>query len=487
MNVNLRLSDEQRIIFRLAWPAILEMALYMLVWIVDTAMVGHLGAEALSAVGLGGQFFWTVTWVFGSIGIGATIMVSRYVGAGNFERARRAGEQGLGVALVLGLLVWIGMRYITPWFFRLSHTEPVVSQMGMTYVNIVSLSSAPWIAGYAASSVLRGWGDTRTPLYIAATGNALNIIGDYALIYGRFGFPAMGVSGAAYATVASIIVRFLLSLIAVCRKGDYFEDNGEGTNGPGIQGTQTTPLLGTIARPGLNFRRVLTPDFKLIRTITRLSIPSGMEAFLAEGARTVNTVLLTVLGTVPFAAFQIVVAAESLSYMPGYGFAVASTVLMGQRLGKGDVEHAERGVGEAMRLALVLMSSVGAILALMPGAILSLFTGDREVILAGIPCLMLAALEQPLIAVADTLSAALKGAGDTKGPFYISAVTSWGFRFPLMFLAIRVLGYPLPVAWVIIVAGVALQAYLIRRRYKRGAWRHSDLLNAPGASSPSQD
>lgn len=455
---NDELRDRRRTILRLAWPAIFEMALYMLVWIVDTAMVGRLGAAALSAVGLGGQFYWTVTWVFGSIGIGTTIVVARYVGAANFERARRTGEQALGMAFAVGLVVWAGVWYFAPWFFRLSGAESIVKMSGTVYIRAISLSTAPWIAGYAASGVLRGWGDTRTPLYIATIGNALNILGDYALIFGRLGFPALGVSGAAYASAGSIIVRFFLSLAAVLGK-----DNGN-PYGPG-----------NIARPGLRFTRIFSPDFGLMGLVARLSLPAGLEAFLVDGARTVNMIFLTALGTVAFAAHQVVIVAESLSFMPGYGFAVASTVLVGQRLGEGNISRAEEDTKESVRLSLILMSLTGALLAAFPRPILRLFTDEASVIDQGIPCLMLAALEQPLLAVADTLSAALKGAGDTKGPFYIAAVASWGFRMPLMFLAVRVLGYPLPVAWIIIVAGVGFQAILIYRRYKRGDWKRIKL------------
>ncbi|HHY38144.1 MAG TPA: MATE family efflux transporter [Clostridia bacterium] len=458
------LRDRRRTILRLAWPAILEMAFYMLVWIVDTAMVGRLGAAALSAVGLGGQFYWTVTWVFGSIGIGTTIVVARYVGAANFDRARKAGEQALGMAFVIGLVVWAGVWYSSPWFFRLSGAESVVEMSGTVYIRVISLSTAPWIAGYAASGVLRGWGDTRTPLYIAAIGNALNVVGDYALIFGRLGFPALGVSGAAYASAGSIIVRFCLSLVAVLRKENGNASNAYNTYGPG-----------NIARPGLRFTRIFSPDFGLMGLIARLSVPAGLEAFLVDGARTVNMVFLTTLGTVAFAAHQVVIVAESLSFMPGYGFAVASTVLVGQRLGEGNIRRAEEDTKETVRLSLMLMSLTGVLLAAFPGPILRLFTDEAGVIARGIPCLMLAALEQPLLAVADTLSAALKGAGDTKGPFYIAAVASWGFRVPLMFLAVRVLGYPLPVAWIIIVAGVGFQAILIYRRYRKGDWKRIKL------------
>lgn len=517
------LRNRRRTIFRLAWPAILEMAFYMLVWIVDTAMVGRIGAGALSAVGLGGQFYWTVTWVFGSIGIGTTIVVARYVGAGDLDRARRAGEQALGMAVMIGLAVWAGIRCSTPWFFRMSGAEPEVAMSGTAYVNIVSLSTAPWIAGYAASGVLRGWGDTRTPLYIAAVGNALNVIGDYALIFGRLGLPAMGVSGAAYASAGSIIVRFVLSVAAVFRKDndpgygpsgyssrelaraikvqqsrvaaasafssrepahDETLDDGRGCEParsenespePPLDVPVVPPLPGSIARPGLRFTRIFAPDFGLMGLIARLSLPAGLEALLVDGARTVNMVFLTTLGTVAFAAHQVVVVAESFSFMPGYGFAVASTVLVGQRLGEGNIRRAEEDTRESVRLALTFMSLSGVFLAVLPGPILRLFTGEHGVIAAGIPCLMLAALEQPLLAVADTLSAALKGAGDTKGPFYIAAAASWGFRVPIMFIAIRVLGYPLPVAWVIIVAGVALQAALTYRRYRRGDWKRIKL------------
>lgn len=430
-------------VLRLAWPAILEMMLHMGIWIVDTAMVGRLGAAALSATGLGGQVYFSLIFVLGGIGVATTAMVSRHVGAGE---GRQAGFVA-GQALVLGLVAAAGLAVAVQagahLIYDLASLGPAVGALGTTYMRIISLGAPLLVVNLIANGALRATGDTRTPLLIAATVNALNAIFDYLLIFGVAGLPRLGVAGAALASLTAQVAGGILGLVALARQNPAFRPRWAGWR----------------------------PHWETIRRLVRLSIPAALESLFMDGARTVNMFAVSGLGVAAFAASQVAVAAESLSFLPGYGFTIAASILVGQKLGARAPGEARNSVVQALLLALAVMSSMGLFFLVMPRFLVGFFTRDAAVVDLAARCLMIAALVQPAIATTEVLTGALRGAGDTRTAMYVTAFGSWGLRVPLTYLGVYAFGFSLAGVWLIMVLDWFARSLLAAVVFRRGRWQ----------------
>ncbi len=430
-------------ILALAWPAIMEMSLHMIAWIVDTAMVGRLGAAELSAVALGGQVYFSSAFVLGAVGVGVTALVARCKGENDLIGATHTTEHGLFLALSLGLLLTAIMLPNAHRIYALAGTEPAVTALGTSYVRTISMAALIYLPTMAANGAMRGLGDTRGPLMVTVVTNLVNVAGDYLLIFGHFGFPRLGVTGAAWALVAGKACGGILALYLLSRREDV----------------------------RLRISHMIRPNSTTLKRIIRISVPVGVETILRDGARTISTFMIAAMGTVTLAAHQVTVTAESLSFMPGYGFAIAASIITGQSLGAGCAERAEEGTKEAWLLGLTIMSVMGLIFFIFPQQIIRLFTADPQVVELGSRCLRIAAFMQPFISTSDVFSGALRGAGDTRTAMYISAFGSWAIRVPLVLLGVYVLDLSLAGIWVIILIEIAVRALLARSVFQKGRWK----------------
>ncbi|SET59633.1 putative efflux protein, MATE family [Natronincola peptidivorans] len=432
----------------LAWPVILEMMMHTLVWTADTAMVGRLTPAAIAGVNLGAHIMFSMGHIFGALGIGATAMVARHIGAGERDKAEYIGAQalliGILISIMVGTLLIIGAK---PIFQRVVQ-DPEVIILGTDYLRIVSIGLFFFIPLMIGNAMLRGAGNTVIPLVSAIVANTFNIVGDYVLIFGKFGFPELGVRGAAIATGTAQAVAAMVTL--------YFLLRGKS----GIQ---------------LKLSYLFKWDFKAIKAVTNLSIPAGLEMMMNEGSRLVSALWIAQLGTIAYAAHSLAVAAESISFMPGYGFAIAATTLVGQNLGNKDIESADKSAKKATLFAVLLMGSVGILFFMIPHTIMALFSTDRATVATAAMCLRVGAFEQIPIAIGMTASGALKGAGDTKGPFKIALITNLLIRLPLIYMVVFVFQLHVAYVWGVSVIQFIVEASLMTARYKKGSWKEVNV------------
>jgi MATE family multidrug resistance protein len=438
----------QKRILMLAWPVIMEMALHTAVWVIDTAMVGRLNAEALNAVGLGGQIIFTVTSIFAGVGVGAMVLVARYTGANRKEDMNSAASQGLGIGIVVGIalamILGCGSRPLLAFFVG----DEKVLELGIDYMRITSVSAAFMVPLNVASSIMRGMGNTKTPMIIASIANIINIVGDYVLIFGRFGFPRLEVTGAAIATAAGQIIASII-------------------------------IVGILMSGRSGVRICMADMFRLsgsmIRRIIRLSIPASLEEFTHSGSRVISSLWITSMGPAAFAANSVAVSAESISFMPGYGFAVAASTLVGQNLGARNSDEAEESAVMSTLMGFVLMTIVGLMFFFFPAIIISVFTNLPEVMEMATKCLRVGAFEQPFIALSMIMGSSLRGAGDTRGAFIIAAVSNWMVRLPLVYVVVYVLRLDVTYVWAVTLVQFMVESGLLTYRFLRREWKDIDL------------
>lgn len=431
-------------ILKVALPAMAEMLLYTIIGLVDIAFVGRLGAAPLAAVGLGAEIFFSVVFFLEALGIGAAILVAQSKGAGNREDADRITGYTYFIGLLMGLLAgYLGLRY-SPAILGFFPLEAEVSAYVIGYLNITFLVAPLAVMVYMSGTVFRGLGRTDIPMKIALLANVVNIFGDYVLVFGKWGFPQMGVAGAALATsIAHMVVFVVISYLLFSGRTEIR-----------IRGRLLWPVR-----------------WNYVKEIFVLGLPNLAEQFFYTSANLISIFLLIYLGTLAFASHEVALTVEMVSYMPGFGIAVAVTSLVGQAVGAGNKQEMLRVSRGSTEMALILMGMIGLAFALFPGAIARIFTNDADVIGIAATIIRIAALEQLTIALNMVAAGILKGTGDTRTPLYISAAFTWLFRIPLLYLFIRVWSLDIRMVWYMFITDWFLRAILYVIILQRGKWK----------------
>lgn len=442
---NLSNSDLRKKILILAIPAIGEMVLHMLVGVSDVAFVGRLGVNQLAAIGIATNVLFTLLFVFAAIGVGATAIVARHVGANENDKANFVTSQafllGIIMALIIGTLLYFNAESLMGFFAK----EAEVIYFGTQYLEVTAFPSVLILIFFVLRGVVIGSGNTRLPLLLAFIATTMNVIGNYVLIFGKWGFPALGVAGAAWAT--SIALSFVsIILIAILFSGKI--------------------------KVKIEIQHVKLPNIDTIKRILKVSIPAQIEELLRGGGNLLVTLLISInLGAIAYASHTVALTVESLSFMPGVGFAIATTSLVGQLLGAKKPAEAERVGWEAFKMAGLTMGIFGLIFFFFSETMVRLFTNDPQVVPIAAMVIKIAAIEQPLMALEFVLAGALRGAGDTKWAMYISLIGNWFVRIPFLALVIYILDLGIIAIWVVFVIDWLIRSAIAVVRFKSGKWK----------------
>lgn len=413
-------------------------------------MVGHLGAAAITAVGLSMQPLWLVHGFFMGLGAGTTALIARFTGARQAAEADRVAHQSflLGTALAL-LFAVLTLPFARP-IVALMGAEAEVVELGALYLQYLIPGLVLMMIFTVLAACLRGAGDTRTPMWVNLGVNLFNVGLAYVLIYGRLGFPAMGVAGAGLAATISRSLGTLALLVIM------------------FTGRTVIRLTPSAPTAGWAYFRL---DWPVAARIFRIGMPAAAERLVNSIGMLLYTRVVASLGTVAFAAHTLALNVESLSYMPGIGFSVAATTLVGQSLGAGRPDRAESSGWECNRLGMWVMGLVGLVFLLFPAALLGLFTTDAAVIAAGIVALRVVAFMQIPEAIGFVLSGALRGAGDTRSVLYITAAGVWVVRLGAALVLVYLLDLGLLGAWLAMALDWVFRSAYLVARFRAGGWK----------------
>lgn len=439
----------------LAWPAILEMFLMTFKQIVDSAMVGRLGEEAVAAVGLALSPTMFFMGAFAAIGVGSTAVVARFVGAGSQGDANRAGHQSLILSAMVSFVISTVIFFLARYVIVFMGAEPHVIPLGTTYMRTLSPGLIFASTVFVMSGVLRGSGDTKSPMKVNAISNVFNVILNFFLIFEtrtmilgglEFTVPGagLGVMGAALGT----IISRGFGAVAIL----YILFNGS-----------------TVI--SLSWKGLKKIDMDIMGRIIRLGIPAAIERMVMSSGQIMFNRIVASLGTTAFAAHHLAIVAESISYMPGFGFSMAATTLVGQALGAKDPDLAEKCGRETWRLGTIVMSFMGILFFVFPHYFMNFLTHEKEVIALGIMCLRIVAVAQPPFAATIILSGALRGAGDTKFPMYASIIGIWAIRLSLALFFGILLDMGLFGVWVAMAIDLFARGFLFYFRFRAGHWK----------------
>lgn len=431
-------------IWNLAYPAIIEQLLVTLVSMADMIMVGGLGASAIAAIGISNQPIFTANAFFSAISIGSTALIARLMGAQDYKLANQAARQSLILAVSSSLVLMLGVFAFAPAMIHFMHAEPDVAPLAITYSRIMGVSLLFSLTSMILNGVLRGAGDMRTPMRVNLVANVVNIILNYFLIFGIGPFPRLGVAGAAIATLIAHMVAFFL-VLSVFFSGKFV----------------------------LNFKRSQSyrPDWVIIKRILNVGLPASIEQLIMRLGMMLYARTVSGLGTVAYAAHQIAINSEGITFTPGMGFSMASTTLVGQSLGAGMPERAKRFGIESRHLAMFSMGTLGLLLFFFPTQIISLFTNDQAVIDQGVVCLRIIALVQPIMGATFVMMGSLRGAGDTRFVMLVTMLGIWGGRLGTAYLLVNVMDLGLKGAWIAMAVDHVVRGSLASLRFHHGGWQ----------------
>ncbi len=416
----------------------------------DVYLVGHLGADAISAVGVSQIITMVVGVVMISVSTGAFTMVAQAIGARSAAEASATTKQ----ALALVALISIGLSLIGATSARLTlellSMPASVVELGTVYLQVFFAGLVFMTLNFTLSNCLYGAGETRVPLYLNAFMGVLKIALSYLLIFGVGPMPELGVAGAALASVLSRAVGFFLGMALL------------------YSGRLSLQLL-----PGTAY----LPERERARRMLRIGIPSAMQGLFRNGSGVVflKLVALTAAPVAAVAAYSIGNQMERIVRRTSLAFGTAATTLVGQNLGAKNPQAAAQSGWTATLVGTSSMILLGLPLAIFAPEFMRLFTSDPAIIQTGTIYLYAIAIAEPFHALAIATGGGLRGAGDTRPALYYTIISQWLVRLPAGYALAFWLGWDINGLWVALVAFSILQAVLTLRKFAEGRWKEQTI------------
>lgn len=416
------------------------------VGMIQLFLVGMLGPSALSAVGLAQAFTGVLFTAMMSISRGGLTMVAQAIGAESMEQASAAAKQVFtllfGFSIVFGLFSFAISPYLIPALI----SDPEVIALGTPYLRVFFAGMPFMTLNRAIASCFQGSGDTRTPFFLALFASTVQICTSYVLIFGHWGFPELGVAGAAFGGFTGRAVSTLVGLTLL------------------YSGRFSLKLL-----PSTSYRL----NWALARRLLKIGVPSGIQGILRNGSSLVylKFIGMTALSTTAVAAYTIGNQMERILRSNGLAFGTTATALVGQSLGARDPDAAERNGWMTLLIAVFTNVLLGVPAILFARQFMGLFTDAPGVIDIGVVYVLAVVLAEPFITAANASGGGLQGAGATMPPMYYTLVSQWFVRLPVAYVLAFPLGYGINGIWVALVVYGALQAVLTVRKFGKGEWK----------------
>ncbi|NDZ77076.1 MATE family efflux transporter [Streptomyces sp. SID10853] len=422
-----------REIIALAVPAFGALVAEPLFVMVDSAIVGHLGTRQLAGLGVAAALLSTAVSIFVFLAYATTAAVARRVGAGDLQAAIRQGMDGIWLALLLGALVIAVVLPTAPWLVSIFGASADASPYAVTYLRISSIGIPAMLVVLAATGVLRGLQDTRTPLYVAIGGFAANAALNAALVYGA----GLGIAGSAWGTVIAQFAMVAVYLVVVVR----------GARKHGAS---------------------LLPDMAGIRACAQAGVPLLVRTLSLRAVLMTATAVAAHLGDTDVAAHQIVLSLWSLLAFALDAIAIAGQAIIGRYLGAGDAEGAKEACRRMVQWGIASGVVLGALVVASRPLFVPLFTSDEAVRDVLLPALLVVAVAQPISGIVYVLDGVLMGAGDGRYLAWAMVVTLAVFT-PVALL-VPTLGGGLTALWWAMALMMAVRTVTLWLRARSGRW-----------------
>ena len=439
---NLTEGSSLRALTGLAMPMLVGAVLQNLQSLIDLFWVGRLGPTAVASVAMSGTVLMILFPMLMGVSTGTVALVARATGAGRPQDASAAAGQSLALALILGGASAVLGLLFSRDLFRLLGAAPDVVAGGSAYLRVSLLGSFTVFALFIGNAALQGAGDAVTPMWIMGVANVVNMVLDPLFIFGLGPVPAMGVRGAAIATVLAQGVAACLSL---------------------------SHLLGGRGRLHVRLAQ-WRPDLALSWRILRIGIPNSGQMVSRSLVSAVMMAIVASCGTAAVAAYGIGLRLHMIIMMPAFAIGGAVATMVGQNLGAGRPQRARRAAWLGTGVDAAFMAVAALVLALAAPTIIRVFNADPEVVSIGSRYLRIVSPFYVFSALGIVLGRALNGAGDTIGPMVITIVCLWGLQAPLALWFAQLWQPATQGIWWAMSATMTLQALLTAAWFETGRW-----------------
>ena len=448
--------NQYRLVIALSVPAILEQLVMTLMNYIDTAMVGGLGYQATAAIGVVASSIWLLNGITGAVCIGFSVQIAQYLGAGKEKESRNVLCQAILFNILFGVLLAvlaIGIGQVLP---RMLGADASIQADAKAYFCTVGFFLPFSMGASMYSAILRCSGNILLPSLMNVGMCILDVVFNFFLIYptremGGITVPGagLGVKGAALGTgLAQACVALLLLLVVVKRRGPLR-----------LRGDETWRFTRSCMKNTVN-----------------LSMPAALERVTLSMAQIVMTAVVTGMGAVSVAVNYVAVQTESICYLPAYGVASAATALVGQSIGAGRKDMAKRFAYSTTMLGALLVTGMAVLMFAGAPMLTGFLTTDTEVIRLSTDALRIVAFSEPLFAVSIVVIGALRGAGDSKGPFLLNLCSMWGVRVLSVLLFAHKMG--ILGVWAAMSGELVFRGLIFLIRLLRGKWTEKNTMLA---------
>ena len=431
-------SEKLWLIVSLSIPSILAQISATVMFFIDASMVGHLGAKASAAIGLVETTGWLMGGLASAANMGFSVQVAHFIGANDFEAARRVLRQSMVCCMIWALMTSLISVIIAPFLpYWMGGSEEIAYDASI-YFAIFGLAGIFFQAEGLAGSMLKCSGNMKIPSILNIGMCVMDVFFNYIFIY----ILNLGVMGAAIGTGVAMLITAGLMLYFLLVK---------------------SKMLSLVGRPG-SFK----PKSDTISTAFKIGAPMGLQHLLMGGAYVVSTMIVAPLGTIAIAAHSLAITVESLCYMPGYGIAEAATTLVGQGIGAGQKLLTRSFARMSVGLGIAVMTVMGVLMWTFAPELMSLMSPVEEVIAQGTQVLRIEAWVEPMFAAAIVANGVFIGAGDTIIPAIMSLVSMWAVRLTLA--ASLAPKYGLKGMWIAMATELTFRGSIFLVRLFKGNW-----------------
>ncbi len=447
-----------REILVLAFPLILNTSAWSIQYFVDRMFLSWYSPEAIAASMPAGLLSFMTTSIFIGTASFVSTFVSQYHGSGQLEKIGRIVWQGFYVGIIGGLVNLLLIPLAAPIFNFAGH-EQAIRQYEITYFRILCLGAMPAITVSSFSGFFSGRGNPWPVMRLGFFQTAVNLLLDYCMIFGRWGFPEMGIAGAGLATIASAFLTLIVYLTMLHRKS--FDT-----------------AFGTIRNRGF--------DLNLFKRLMHFGVPSGMQMFVDVAGFSLFLLLVGRLGIMPLAATNIAFNINTLAFMPMIGMGIAVSILVGQNLGRNDPDTAERSVYSGFHLTFLYMGFIAFLYVAAPDIFIRPFTprvhpgNFPEIHAMAVVLLRFVAFYSVFDTMNIVFLSALKGAGDTHYVTKIITIVSVFILILPSYVAVVILKGNIYWAWFIATAYVTILGFTFLARFLHGGWKHIRVIEKSG-------
>ncbi|WP_332696076.1 MATE family efflux transporter [Halalkalibacter lacteus] len=439
-------------LFAITWPIFIEIMLHMVMGNADTLMLSQYSDDAVAAVGVANQIIVVIIVMFGFIATGTSILIAQYLGANEETKASQFSVVSLIANVVIGLLLSIVLFFFSETFLRMMNLPPELMDSAVVYLRIVGGFSFVQAVIMTIGAIIRSHGFTKDAMYVTVGMNILNIFGNYLLIFGALGFPVLGVTGVAIATVISRSIGVIVLLYLLYKR---------------VNGNLPFSFLRTF------------PKYE-VKSLLKIGIPTAGEHLSYNGSQLVITYFIATMGTE--ALTTKVYAQNIMMFILLFSIAIGqgTQILIGHQVGANKLTEAYKRCLRSLKIAIIVSTLMAIIFYLLGRPLFSIFTSNEDIITLGSILLLLTIILEPGRAFNLVVINSLRAAGDVRFPVYMGILSMWGVAVTISYTLGIYFGLGLIGIWIAFILDEWLRGLLMLWRWRGRKWQQMSFVRKEG-------